>query len=136
MWLLWVFLFFSPAFLQDQSNRCTRDVVLEQDCSTLLALSIDTYTNIQLIAVSSKFTLQYTAAPPSNTLTFHIIHQWFFMHPEGILQLKGHFTKFTEHVSFASSLTVWEYNCALAIFLYPLLSKWRFNIQQLVQIQK
>ncbi|XP_036934079.1 tectonic-1 [Acanthopagrus latus] len=45
----------SPAaFLQDQSNRCTRDVVLEQDCSTLLALSIDTYTNIQVIAGKNK----------------------------------------------------------------------------------
>ncbi|XP_073343079.1 tectonic-1-like [Pagrus major] len=45
----------SPAaFLQDQSNRCSRDVVLEQDCSTLLALSIDTYTNIQLFAGKNK----------------------------------------------------------------------------------
>ncbi|XP_070769726.1 tectonic-1 [Enoplosus armatus] len=41
----------SPAaFLKDQSSRCSRRVVLEQDCSTLLALSMDTYTNIQLFA--------------------------------------------------------------------------------------
>ncbi|XP_045886798.1 tectonic-1-like isoform X2 [Micropterus dolomieu] len=45
----------SPAaFLKDQSSRCSRRVVLEQDCSTLLALSIDTYTNIQLFAGKNK----------------------------------------------------------------------------------
>eukprot|EP00064_Thunnus_orientalis_P008061 superscaffoldBa00000935_g8083 len=42
----------SPAaFLKEQSSRCSRRVVLEQDCSTLPALSMDTYTNIQLFAV-------------------------------------------------------------------------------------
>uniref|UniRef100_A0A3B5A843 Tectonic family member 1 n=1 Tax=Stegastes partitus TaxID=144197 RepID=A0A3B5A843_9TELE len=41
----------SPAaFLKDQSSRCSRRVVLDQDCSSLPALSVDTYTNIQLFA--------------------------------------------------------------------------------------
>ncbi|XP_070819585.1 tectonic-1 [Chaetodon trifascialis] len=41
----------SPAaFLQDQSSRCSRRVVLEQDCGALSALNMDTYTNIQLFA--------------------------------------------------------------------------------------
>ncbi|KAG8003787.1 Tectonic-1 [Nibea albiflora] len=41
----------AAAFLKDQSSQCSRHVVLEQDCSTLPALSMDTYTNIQLFAV-------------------------------------------------------------------------------------
>ncbi|XP_051277192.1 tectonic-1 isoform X2 [Dicentrarchus labrax] len=45
----------SPAaFLKDQSSRCSRNVVLEQDCSTLLALSMGTYTSIQLFAGKNK----------------------------------------------------------------------------------
>ncbi|KAF7227874.1 tectonic family member 1 [Nothobranchius furzeri] len=40
------------AFLKNQSSRCSRRVVLKQDCSSLSALSLDTYTNIQLLAVS------------------------------------------------------------------------------------
>ncbi|XP_044220210.1 tectonic-1 isoform X1 [Thunnus albacares] len=45
----------SPAaFLKEQSSRCSRRVVLEQDCSTLPALSMDTYTNIQLFAGKNK----------------------------------------------------------------------------------
>ncbi|KAM7388905.1 hypothetical protein PAMP_022909 [Pampus punctatissimus] len=44
----------SPAaFLKEQSSRCSRRVVLEQHCSTLTAISMDTYTNIQLFAVAS-----------------------------------------------------------------------------------
>ncbi|XP_044061569.1 tectonic-1 isoform X2 [Siniperca chuatsi] len=47
----------SPAaFLKDQSNLCSRRVVLKQDCSTLLALSMDTYTNIQLFVGRNKDT--------------------------------------------------------------------------------
>ncbi|XP_076595988.1 tectonic-1 [Chaetodon auriga] len=38
------------AFLKDQSSRCSRRVVLDQDCGTLSALNMDTYTNIQLFA--------------------------------------------------------------------------------------
>uniref|UniRef100_A0A1A7WJJ0 Tectonic family member 1 n=1 Tax=Iconisemion striatum TaxID=60296 RepID=A0A1A7WJJ0_9TELE len=38
------------AFLKNQSSRCSRRVVLKQDCSSLSALSMDTYTNIQLLA--------------------------------------------------------------------------------------
>ncbi|XP_041652779.1 tectonic-1-like [Cheilinus undulatus] len=45
----------SPAaFLQDQSTRCSRKVVLDQDCSGLPALSVETYTNIQLLSGKSK----------------------------------------------------------------------------------
>uniref|UniRef100_UPI0037E71082 tectonic-1 n=1 Tax=Semicossyphus pulcher TaxID=241346 RepID=UPI0037E71082 len=41
----------SPAaFLKDQSSRCSRQVVLDEDCSGLLALSMNTYTNIQLLS--------------------------------------------------------------------------------------
>ncbi|XP_027147057.1 tectonic-1 isoform X2 [Larimichthys crocea] len=40
----------AAAFLKDQSSQCSRHMVLEQDCSTLPALSMDTYTNIQLFA--------------------------------------------------------------------------------------
>ncbi|XP_069027389.1 tectonic-1 [Embiotoca jacksoni] len=41
----------SPAvFLKDQSSVCSRRVVLDPDCSFLPALSMDTYTNIQLFA--------------------------------------------------------------------------------------
>ncbi|XP_054453794.1 tectonic-1-like isoform X2 [Anoplopoma fimbria] len=41
----------SPAaFLKDQSSRCSRRVVLKQDCGFLPALSMDTYTDIQLFA--------------------------------------------------------------------------------------
>uniref|UniRef100_A0A3Q1B646 Tectonic domain-containing protein n=2 Tax=Amphiprion ocellaris TaxID=80972 RepID=A0A3Q1B646_AMPOC len=41
----------SPAaFLKDQSSQCSRRVVLDQDCSSLPALSINTYTDIQLFA--------------------------------------------------------------------------------------
>lgn len=38
------------AFLVDQSNRCSRPVVLERDCSTLPALSMDSFTRIQVLA--------------------------------------------------------------------------------------
>ncbi|XP_026186373.1 tectonic-1 isoform X2 [Mastacembelus armatus] len=38
------------AFLKDQSNTCSRRVVLNQACSTLPAFSMDTYTNIRLFA--------------------------------------------------------------------------------------
>ncbi|XP_068570288.1 tectonic-1 isoform X3 [Cebidichthys violaceus] len=38
------------AFLKDQSSRCSRRVVLKQDCGSLLALSMDTYTDIRLFA--------------------------------------------------------------------------------------
>ncbi|KAL7395646.1 hypothetical protein ABVT39_020737 [Epinephelus coioides] len=45
----------SPAvFLKDQSSKCSRRVVLQQDCSTLRGLSMDTYTNIQLFAGRNK----------------------------------------------------------------------------------
>nr|XP_046262426.1 tectonic-1 [Scatophagus argus] len=45
----------SPAaFLKDQSSQCSRHVVLEQDCSTQQALSMDSYTNIQLFAGKNK----------------------------------------------------------------------------------
>ncbi|KAM9356785.1 tectonic-1-like [Symphorus nematophorus] len=45
----------SPAaFLKDQSSRCSRRVVLQQDCSSLPALSMDAYTNIQLSAGKNK----------------------------------------------------------------------------------
>ncbi|XP_042349796.1 tectonic-1-like [Plectropomus leopardus] len=41
----------SPAaFLKDQSSVCSRRVVVEQDCSSLEALSMDTYTDILLFA--------------------------------------------------------------------------------------
>ncbi|KAM7417068.1 hypothetical protein PAMA_016938 [Pampus argenteus] len=47
----------SPAaFLKEQSSRCSRRVVLEQHCSTLPAISMDTYTNIQLFAGKNKDT--------------------------------------------------------------------------------
>ncbi|KAM4585668.1 tectonic-1 [Fundulus diaphanus] len=46
----------SPAaFLEDRSSRCSQRVVLDGDCSSLQALRMDTYTNIQLFAVSSSF---------------------------------------------------------------------------------
>ncbi|XP_039669735.1 tectonic-1 [Perca fluviatilis] len=45
----------SPAaFLKDRSGRCARRVVLERDCSSLPALSMDTYTSIQLCAGKNK----------------------------------------------------------------------------------
>ncbi|XP_035985985.1 tectonic-1 isoform X2 [Fundulus heteroclitus] len=41
----------SPAaFLEDRSSRCSQRVVLDADCSSLQALRMDTYTNIQLFA--------------------------------------------------------------------------------------
>ncbi|XP_041846206.1 tectonic-1 [Melanotaenia boesemani] len=41
----------SPAaFLKDQRSRCSRRVVLDQDCSSLPGLNMNTYTNIQLSA--------------------------------------------------------------------------------------
>ncbi|KAK9517618.1 hypothetical protein VZT92_022971 [Zoarces viviparus] len=41
----------SPAaFLKDQSSRCSRRVVLKQDCGSLLALKMDTYTDIRVFA--------------------------------------------------------------------------------------
>ncbi|KAK5613691.1 hypothetical protein CRENBAI_017631 [Crenichthys baileyi] len=41
----------SPAaFLKDQSSRCSQHVALDGDCSSLRALRMDTYTNIQLFA--------------------------------------------------------------------------------------
>ncbi|KAM9376175.1 tectonic-1 [Pholidichthys leucotaenia] len=41
----------SPAgFLKDQSSRCSRRVILEQDCSSLPTLSMNTYTDVQLFA--------------------------------------------------------------------------------------
>ncbi|XP_047441622.1 tectonic-1 isoform X1 [Mugil cephalus] len=42
------------AFLKDQSNRCSQRMVLDQDCSSLSALSIDTYTNVQLFVGKNK----------------------------------------------------------------------------------
>ncbi|XP_071398036.1 tectonic-1-like [Centroberyx affinis] len=45
----------SPAaFLQEQSSRCSRRLVLDRDCSSLPALSMLTYTNIQLLAGKNK----------------------------------------------------------------------------------
>ncbi|XP_029296843.1 tectonic-1 isoform X2 [Cottoperca gobio] len=45
----------SPAaFLKDQSSGCSRHVILEQDCGALPALSMDTYTNIQIFAGKNK----------------------------------------------------------------------------------
>ncbi|XP_060905053.1 tectonic-1 [Labrus mixtus] len=45
----------SPAaFLKDQSSRCSRKVVLDQDCGGLPVLSMETYTNIQLLSGKSK----------------------------------------------------------------------------------
>ncbi|TNN44378.1 Tectonic-1 [Liparis tanakae] len=44
----------SPAvFLKDQSSWCSRHVVLQQDCVSLPALRMDTYTDIRLFAVAS-----------------------------------------------------------------------------------
>ncbi|XP_061582427.1 tectonic-1-like [Cololabis saira] len=41
----------SPAaFLKDQHSRCSQQVVVGRDCSSLPALSTDTYTNIQLLS--------------------------------------------------------------------------------------
>ncbi|XP_029959118.1 tectonic-1-like [Salarias fasciatus] len=43
----------SPAaFLKDQSSVCSRRLVLDQDCGSLPALSMDAYTSIRLLAVS------------------------------------------------------------------------------------
>lgn len=64
-------LFVSSAFLKDQSSRCSRHVVLEQDCSTLQALNMDTYTNIQLFAVSSTSALPHAAKCPSKTFLLY-----------------------------------------------------------------
>ncbi|KAM3612298.1 uncharacterized protein V6R79_006463 [Siganus canaliculatus] len=48
----------SPAaFLKDQTSVCSRHVSLGQDCSSLTALSMDTYTNIQLSAGQNEDTL-------------------------------------------------------------------------------
>ncbi|XP_074530834.1 tectonic-1-like [Halichoeres trimaculatus] len=45
----------SPAaFLKDQSSRCSRQLVLDQDCGLLPALSLDTYTTIQLLSGGSE----------------------------------------------------------------------------------
>ncbi|XP_032411430.1 tectonic-1 isoform X2 [Xiphophorus hellerii] len=42
----------SPAaFLKDQSSRCSQRLALDGDCSSLQALRMDTYTNVQLLAV-------------------------------------------------------------------------------------
>ncbi|KAI3352163.1 hypothetical protein L3Q82_020977 [Scortum barcoo] len=42
----------SPAvFLKDQSSQCSRHLVLEQHCSNLPALSLDTYANIKFFAL-------------------------------------------------------------------------------------
>ncbi|KAM8909954.1 tectonic-1-like isoform 2-T2 [Spinachia spinachia] len=44
----------SPAaFLKDQSSHCSRRLVLMHDCESLLALRIDTYTNMALFAGKS-----------------------------------------------------------------------------------
>lgn len=41
----------SPAaFLVDQSNRCSRHVVLQRDCMALPALNMDSFTSIQVLA--------------------------------------------------------------------------------------
>ncbi|XP_032411429.1 tectonic-1 isoform X1 [Xiphophorus hellerii] len=41
----------SPAaFLKDQSSRCSQRLALDGDCSSLQALRMDTYTNVQLLA--------------------------------------------------------------------------------------
>ncbi|KAM6923498.1 LOW QUALITY PROTEIN: tectonic-1-like [Xenentodon cancila] len=41
----------SPAaFLKDQRSQCSQRVVVQEDCSSLPALSMDTYTNIQLLS--------------------------------------------------------------------------------------
>ncbi|XP_043982988.1 tectonic-1-like [Gambusia affinis] len=41
----------SPAaFLKDQSSRCSQRLALDGDCSSLQALRVDTYTNVQLLA--------------------------------------------------------------------------------------
>uniref|UniRef100_H3C1R3 Tectonic family member 1 n=1 Tax=Tetraodon nigroviridis TaxID=99883 RepID=H3C1R3_TETNG len=45
------------AFLMDRSSRCSRHVVLDRDCSTLPALNIDYFSNIQVLAVSSASAL-------------------------------------------------------------------------------
>uniref|UniRef100_H3CE41 Tectonic family member 1 n=1 Tax=Tetraodon nigroviridis TaxID=99883 RepID=H3CE41_TETNG len=42
------------AFLMDRSSRCSRHVVLDRDCSTLPALNIDYFSNIQVLAVSNS----------------------------------------------------------------------------------
>ena len=38
------------AFLVDQSNCCSRQIVLGRDCSTLLTLNMDSFTSIQVLA--------------------------------------------------------------------------------------
>lgn len=48
------------AFLKDQSSRCSRRVVLDQDCGRLPALSMDSYTDTQLFSVSLTFTELHT----------------------------------------------------------------------------
>ncbi|KAK2843996.1 hypothetical protein Q5P01_010655 [Channa striata] len=41
----------SPAaFLQDQSSQCSRRVLLDQDCRSMAALNMDTYSKIQVFA--------------------------------------------------------------------------------------
>ncbi|XP_008417949.1 tectonic-1 isoform X2 [Poecilia reticulata] len=41
----------SPAvFLKDQTSRCSQRLALDGDCSSLQALRMDTYTNVQLLA--------------------------------------------------------------------------------------
>lgn len=42
----------------DGSGRCTRSVVLQRDCSTLTTLNMDSFTNIQVLSVSSAFAHQ------------------------------------------------------------------------------
>lgn len=42
------------AFLVDQSNRCSRHVVLERDCSALPTLSMDSFTSIQVLSGRSN----------------------------------------------------------------------------------
>lgn len=51
-------LFSSTAFLKDQSSLCSRRLVLKHDCESLLALRIDTYTNMGLFAVSLTLSFQ------------------------------------------------------------------------------
>uniref|UniRef100_A0A672Z3T9 Uncharacterized protein n=1 Tax=Sphaeramia orbicularis TaxID=375764 RepID=A0A672Z3T9_9TELE len=44
----------AAAFLMEQSSRCFRSVDLQQDCRRLPPLSVDAYTNIQLLAGKNK----------------------------------------------------------------------------------
>ncbi|MED6269457.1 hypothetical protein CHARACLAT_033314 [Characodon lateralis] len=111
------------AFLKDQSSRCSQHVALDGDCSSLRALRMDTYTNIQLFAVSSRF-LPLILLPScrenahSSSLTWYQINLTMETASLTCVRrlhgLKKHFYTFITHTAFVSSLASYGCNCCVS----------------------